>query len=172
MTCGFVHIYTGAGKGKTTAALGLLLRAVGAGLRVYLGQFLKGRVTSELRMLQTRFPEVTVEQFGRPEFVITAPSAEDVDAAHQALQRFRQAMLSGLYDVLIADEIMVAIKLGLISVEDVVALLAEKPAAVELVLTGRDAPATLVELADVVTDMRCIKHYFDRGVAARPGIEF
>ena len=169
---GRFQIYTGSGKGKTTAALGLTLRAAGAGLRTYLGQFLKRRRTGEVRMLGERFPEVTVEQYGRSGFVSEKPSPADVEAARRGLRKLRRALLGGNYDVVIADELTVAIRLGLVREEDAMDLIAQRPAGVELVLTGRGAGRRIIRQADLVTDMRKVKHYFDRGTKARRGIEF
>jgi len=168
---GYVQIYTGEGKCKTTAALGLVVRAVGAGLRVYLGQFIKGGEYSEIRLLRERFPEVVVEQYGDGCFIRGQPSPEAIAAALHGLAALNSAMHSGLYDVIIADEAPVAVKAGLITEEDLLSLMNRKPDAVELVLTGRDASAALQARADLVTEMRCIKHYYDAGVQGRKGIE-
>jgi cob(I)alamin adenosyltransferase len=168
---GCVQIYTGNGKGKTTAALGLVVRACGAGLRVYFGQFLKLGVTSELKTLRRRFPDVTVEQFGRRGFIRGAPTTKDIAAAGKGLRRLRAALRSGAFDVVIADEAVVAASLGLFATADLVALTEMKPPEVELVITGRGAPAQLIKCADLVTEMRPVKHYFSQGVAARRGIE-
>ncbi len=168
---GYVQVYTGTGKCKTTAALGLVVRAVGAGLRVYLGQFIKGGEYSEIRLLRARFPEVTIEQYGDGDFVRGQPSPSAIVAARHGLDALNTAMHSGLYDVVIADEATVAVKAGLITEEDLLSLMDRKPGAVELVLTGRDASTALQARADLVTEMRCIKHYYDAGVQGRKGIE-
>lgn len=168
---GYVQVYTGDGKGKTTAALGLILRAAGAGLRIYLGQFIKKGRFSEIRTLADRFPDVTIEQYGRGRFVRGAPSPEDIAAAREGLDRLRRAMLDKAYDIVIADEINTAVDIGLFPVADLLMLLEDRPPEVELVLTGRHAPPALIERADLVTDMTCIKHYHAAGTAARPGIE-
>jgi cob(I)alamin adenosyltransferase len=168
---GYVQVYTGDGKCKTTAALGLAVRAVGAGLRVYLGQFCKCGATSESKVLAERFPEVTLEQFGRGAFIRGRPTAEDIQAARDGLARVRAAMLSGRYDVVVADEANTAVALGLFAEADLAALIGARPESVELVLTGRGASAGIVARADLVTEMKCVKHYFDSGVAGRTGIE-
>ncbi len=168
---GYVQIYTGDGKGKTTAALGLALRATGAGLRVFLGQFIKGRASSELHALRERLPEVTVEQFGHGRFIRGAPAPEEIAAARNGLTRIREALSSGRYDVVIADEACTAAQAGLFREDDLIALIDGRPAAVELVLTGRGAGPRLRRRADLVTEMRCLKHYFDAGVDGRRGIE-
>ena len=168
---GFVQVYTGDGKGKTTAALGLAMRAAGAGLHVYIGQFIKNADYSELRILQRLADVITVEQFGRGCFLLVEPSQEDVDAARRGLKALGRALASRHYDVVIADEVNVAVALKLISESELLALIEEKPPEVELVLTGRGAPPLVLERADLVTEMRSVKHYYDRGVSARKGIE-
>ena len=168
---GFVQVYTGDGKGKTTAALGLALRAAGAGLRVYFGQFIKNADYSEIKAL-ARFADcITVRQFGRGCFLLTEPAPEDRAAARRALEGLSEALTSGDYDLVIADEANVAVALGLIEPDDLVSLIDLRPEQVELVLTGRSAPDAVLARADLVTEMRCVRHYYDRGVLARPGIE-
>ncbi|MBP7926400.1 MAG: cob(I)yrinic acid a,c-diamide adenosyltransferase [Desulfobulbus sp.] len=168
---GFVQVYTGDGKGKTTAALGLALRAAGAGLRVYFGQFIKNADYSEIKAL-ARFADcITVRQFGRGCFLLTEPAPEDRAAARRALDAIGLALVSGDYDLVIADEANVAVALGLIEPDDLVALIDQRPEQVELVLTGRGAPDAVLARADLVTEMRCVRHYYDRGVLARQGIE-
>ena len=168
---GFVQVYTGDGKGKTTAALGLALRAAGAGLRIYFGQFIKNADYSEIKAL-ARFADcITVRQFGRGCFLLTEPAPEDRAAARRALDAIGLALVSGDYDLVIADEANVAVALGLIEPDDLVALIDLRPEQVELVLTGRSAPDAVLTRADLVTEMRCVRHYYDRGVLARPGIE-
>ena len=168
---GFVQVYTGDGKGKTTAALGLALRAAGAGLRVYFGQFIKNADYSEIKAL-ARFADcITVRQFGRGCFLLTEPAPEDRAAARRALDAIGLALVSGDYDLVIADEANVAVALGLIEPDDLVALIDQRPEQVELVLTGRGAPDAVLARADLVTEMRCVRHYYDRGVLARKGIE-
>jgi len=168
---GRVQVYTGGGKGKTTAALGLTLRAAGAGLRVFFCQFLKGRPTSELAALERFKDLVTVRRFGGCRFVRGQPSAEDVKAARQGLETAREALTSGGYDVVILDEACPAARCGLLTTGDLLSLADARPAATELVFTGRDAPQELVERADLVTEMRETKHYYGQSVAARRGIE-
>ena len=168
---GFVQVYTGDGKGKTTAALGLALRAAGAGLRIYFGQFIKNADYSEIKAL-ARFADcITVRQFGRGCFLLTEPAPEDRAAARRALDAIGLALVSGDYDLVIADEANVAVALGLIEPDDLVSLIDLRPEQVELVLTGRGAPDAVLARADLVTEMRCVRHYYDRGVLARQGIE-
>ncbi len=170
---GLIQVYTGTGKGKTTAALGLALRAAGHGLRTYIGQFLKGQEYGELRALTALSPLITVEQFGRKGFVHVGkdPDREDFDRAREGLTKCRTAMRSGRYDLIVLDEVCVALHFGLISEDDILRFLDEKPPSVELVLTGRYAPQAVCDRADLVTDMVCVKHYYDRGTRARDGIE-
>jgi cob(I)alamin adenosyltransferase len=168
---GYVQVYTGDGKGKTTAALGLTLRAAGHGLRTYIGQFMKGQPYGELDALRDH-PHITIEQYGdvrclRREEV----TAEHVAQAQRGLEQAREAMLSGEYDIVVLDEINVAIWFGLLTADEVLAFLDEKPEHVEVILTGRRAPQELIERADLVTEMREVKHYYQQGVAARKGIE-
>jgi cob(I)alamin adenosyltransferase len=169
---GFVHIYTGHGKGKTTAALGLALRAAGRGLRTYIGQFMKGRFYGELAALRDH-PLITIEQFGRPECIHREEvTPEDVERAAHALARARAVLTGGQYAVVILDEINVALWFGLLTLDDILALLDERPEQVELILTGRYAPPALIERADLVTEMREVKHYYQQGIPARKGIEY
>ncbi len=168
---GYIHVYTGEGKGKTTAALGLALRASGAGLKVFFGQFIKKGNFSEIKILETRFPEITVKQYGRGGFIKAQPSPEDVRAAERGLADLRKAMLSSQYDLVIADELNVAVSVGLLNIDDLIRLIDAKPGQVELVITGRAAHKRLMKRADLVTDMKNLKHYFEKGVSARKGIE-
>ncbi len=168
---GYVHIYTGRGKGKTTAALGLALRAAGAGKRVYIGQFVKGMHYAELNVLP-RIPEITVQQFGRDCFIDAQPSDEDRRAAGDGLRQIQAAVASDQYQLIILDEVNIALYYRLFPTAEIVDLVTGRPEHVELVLTGRNAPAELIEIADLVTEMQEIKHYYSSGVEARPGIEY
>jgi len=171
MQHGLIQIYTGDGKGKTTAALGLALRAAGAGLKVYLGQFIKKGEFSEIKALRRLKPKIIVCQYGGGRFVKGKPSAADIRCAKKGLATLRKAMLSGKYDLVIADEINCAVNAGLIAAKEVLLLIATKPAGVELVLTGRNAPRQIMKRADLITEMRKIRHPFDRGQPGRMGIE-
>ncbi len=170
---GLIQVYTGDGKGKTTAALGLALRAAGHGFKVYIIQFMKGWPHyGELKAVEF-LPGVTLRQFGGPHFVDrNNPSPEDIRMAREALQEARRAMLSGDYDIVILDEINVALDFGLIPLEEVIALLEEKPEGVELVLTGRNAHPEIIRRAHLVTEMKEVKHPYREGISARKGIEF
>jgi cob(I)alamin adenosyltransferase len=171
LAVGYVQVYTGDGKGKTTAALGLALRAAGHGLRTYIGQFMKGQPYGELEALRGH-PAITLEQYGD----VRCIRREEVTPAHIAqaqrgLERARQAMLSGRYDIVVLDEVNVALWFGLLSLAEVLAFLDQRPPQVECILTGRRAPPELIERADLVTEMREVKHYYQQGVGARAGIE-
>jgi cob(I)alamin adenosyltransferase len=169
--CGYVQVFTGEGRGKTSASLGLLLRACGAGLRVCLIQFMKSGQTSEIKAIRAAFPRVEVSQFGTGKFVANPPSEADRQTARAGFEELRRVVTAGGYDLVIADEINVAAHMALVAVDDLLALIEDKPPSVELVLTGRHAHARVLECADLVTEMRCIKHYFSAGVPARVGIE-
>lgn len=171
MMIGYVQVYTGDGKGKTTAALGLALRAAGAGLRVFIGQFVKGVDYAETVALERNRDRITVRRFGRPGFIHGQPAADDVRAAREGMEQAREVLLGGEYDLVILDEILIAIHLGLLAEADVLDLIEARPSHVELVLTGRHAPDGVIEAADLVTEMREIKHYYRQGVSARRGIE-
>jgi cob(I)alamin adenosyltransferase len=169
---GLIHVYTGDGKGKTTAAIGLGVRAVGAGLSVYMIQFMKGRRYSELDGLST-VPHFTVVQFGRDEFVSKdKPAKVDIDLAVQGLAHARGIIKNGEYDLVILDEINVALDYMLLPLQDVLLLLEEKPEHVELVLTGRYAPPEIIKQADVVSEILEIKHPYQKGVQSRKGIDW
>lgn len=168
---GYVQIYTGDGKGKTTAALGLALRAAGAGFKIHIGQFIKSGEYSEIKAL-ARFSElITVEQYGKGRFIKGKPSEDDVNMARAGLQQLRRAVSSGEYQVVIADEGNVAVTCELISQTDLIDLIDNRHPDTELIITGRGAAPEVLTRADLVTEMRPIKHYYDRGVAARLGIE-
>jgi cob(I)alamin adenosyltransferase len=172
LALGMVHVYTGHGKGKTTAALGLALRAIGHGFKVCMIQFMKGDPEyGELRAAR-HLPGFIVRQFGHRGHVNRQnPSEEDVLLARQALAYARKIITSGEYELVILDEINVALDFKLVDLQEVLAIVRDKPARTELVLTGRDAPGALIQAADLVTEMREIKHYFQRGRKARDGIE-
>ncbi len=169
---GCVQVYTGNGKGKTTAALGLSLRALGRGLKVCFFQFIKGGGPYGEQMLSEQLGDgFTIIQTGKPGWVNTKDITEDRHLAQQALEQARQLLVSGRYDLFVCDEINGAVGFGLIDVEQVLELMAVKPSNVELVLTGRNADERVIEAADLVTEMREIKHYYKAGVGAREGIE-
>ncbi|MFP4426643.1 MAG: cob(I)yrinic acid a,c-diamide adenosyltransferase [Spirochaetaceae bacterium] len=167
-----IQIYTGDGKGKTTAAIGLAVRAAGHGRKSFLGQFLKGRPTGEIQSL-SQIEEITIEQFGGPEFILPGSTDEKASKlAERGLRRAEEALESGGFYLVILDELNVALSLGVLPEGPVREFLDRVPEEVELICTGRDAPAWLIERADLVTEMRALKHYADQGVRARRGIEY
>ena len=169
---GFVQVYTGDGKGKTTAALGLVLRALGRDLRVAFLQFMKADPTWG-EVVTLRRLGVELQQCGLDHWVIKGEATEeDLAAAASGFARARELVLGGDYDVVVLDELVTALFFELVTLNDVLALLRDKPDHVELVLTGRRAPAELLEAADLVTEMVPRKHYYDAGVEAREGIEY
>ncbi len=169
---GHVQVYTGDGKGKTTASLGLALRAVGRGLKVCMFQFIKGGGRyGEHLAAEKLAPQLTIIQSGRPGWVNTKDITEDRRVAQEAFARAGELLTSGEFDIFICDEINGAVAFGLIDVEQVLELISSKPAQTELVLTGRNAHERVIEAADLVTEMREIKHYYTAGVPARTGIE-
>ncbi len=169
---GCVQVYTGNGKGKTTAALGLALRAVGRGLKVCVFQFIKGGGRyGEHLAAEKLAPLLTIIQTGRPGWVNTKDIGEDRSIAQEALVRAEELLTSGEFDLFICDEINGAVGFGLIEVEQVLSLISRKPEKTELVLTGRNVHQRVIDAADLVTEMREIKHYYKAGVPARTGIE-
>jgi cob(I)alamin adenosyltransferase len=170
---GLVQVYTGNGKGKSSAAFGLALRAIGRGLKVYIIQFIKGGFDYGELYLVDKLPNLTLKAFGRGKFVTAKPpEKQDIELAEEAFQLAKEVVESGKYDIVILDEINVALNLKLISLEKVLELIKRKPKHVELVLTGRYAPSQIIENADLVTEMKEVKHPFNRGYEARKGIEY
>lgn len=170
---GLVQVYTGEGKGKTTAALGLALRAAGRGLRSYIVQFMKHEPSGEEEALRCLADRVTLVKFGRPGFLAPGRwTEEDRALAREGLAQARSALLGGSYDLVILDEANTAVSFGLLSEQEVLELIAARPANVELVLTGRGATPAILERADLVTRMVEEKHPYQRGIAARRGIEY
>jgi cob(I)alamin adenosyltransferase len=168
---GYIHIYTGDGKGKTTAAIGLAIRAAGYGMKTYIGQFMKGQHYGELTALRDH-PCITIEQYGDTGCVHREEiTQKHMDQAQQGLNQARKAMHSHRYDIIILDEINVAVWFDLIKAEEVLELLRERPKNVEFILTGRHAPEAFLEMADLISEVKEIKHYYNRGVKARTGIE-
>jgi len=173
---GLVQIYTGNGKGKTTAALGQAFRAVGNGLRVYMVQFLKSDNTGELKSVEKLYPDFRIFRFEKPRgFFWTlneSQKAELKEEIQNAFEFCKKAARSKECDILIMDEIIGVLNNKLLSVEDIVNFIKEKPENMEFILTGRNVPPELIEIADLVTEMKEIKHYFKDGVPARKGIEY
>lgn len=167
---GYIQIYTGNGKGKTTASLGLAVRAAGAGRRVYIGQFLKKGDYSEIKTL-SKFKNITVEQYGLGEFVRGNPTEEDKAAGIRGYNKLCDILKKNEHDLVIAEEANVAVICNLFSEKELLALIDMKPDNVELVITGRGATPSVMDRADLVTEMKEIKHYYKNGVVARVGIE-
>ena len=168
---GYVQVYTGDGKGKTTAAFGLALRAFGAGLDVYIAQFVKGMDYSEQISLEKLSEHITLKQYGRDCFIKKEPEEADIQAAREGLKEVKEIINSGKYQVVILDEANIATFYELFSVEELLDLIRNKPKDIELVITGRRADPRVIEAADLVTEMKEIKHYYHNGVVARDGIE-
>jgi cob(I)alamin adenosyltransferase len=170
---GHIQVYTGDGKGKTTCAFGLALRAVGQGLQVYFIQFLKGQDTGEIRAAERLAPELTLKGFGRPVLVnLKNPAPEDLALAREALNLASRVIAAGDHDLVILDEINVAMAYNLIPVGEVLDMVRRRPPQVEVVLTGRAAPPEIIKAADLVTEMVPRKHYWEAGIKARRGIEW
>jgi cob(I)alamin adenosyltransferase len=166
-----IQIYTGCGKGKTTAAFGLALRASGAGLKVYIGQFLKCGKFSEIKALK-KFKNIKIEQFGCGSFIKKVPSLKDKELAEAGFQKIKKAILSRSYDLVILDEINSALQLRLLDQKGVISIIQSAPKTMEIVCTGRLAPKKLIEIADLVSDIKEVKHYYRKGAKARKGIEY
>ncbi|MCX5669445.1 MAG: cob(I)yrinic acid a,c-diamide adenosyltransferase [Candidatus Omnitrophica bacterium] len=166
-----IQVYTGNGKGKTTAAFGLALRAAGAGLKVYIGQFAKGRSYHEIKALN-RIDNIKIEQFGRRCFIKKSPQEIDLQMAFAGLKRSKEIIAARKYRMVILDEINIAVKLGLIPLNDLLKLIKDTPKNIELVLTGRYAHPKIIKLADLVSQVKEVKHYYAKGIKARRGIEF
>lgn len=170
MEKGYIHVYTGDGKGKTTAAFGLAIRAHYAGKKVYIGQFVKDMKYNETK-IQDELADIRIEQLGKGCFIENSPKEEDKEAALKALTKCGEILKSGEYDLVILDEITIAIYFKLFSTEELIKILRNRDDKVEVVITGRYAPIEIIEIADLVTDMKEVKHYYSKGVMAREGIE-
>ena len=168
---GYVQVYTGDGKGKTTASLGLSIRAAGAGLRVYIAQFIKSGDYSEIKALKRFDDLITVEQFGLGRFIKGKPADADIQAGAAGIEKIRQVFSEGRHDVVIVEEGNTAAACGVIPVETLLELIDIRPESTELVITGRGADPRVIEKADLVTEMQAVKHYYEKGVPARVGIE-
>jgi len=166
-----IQVYTGNGKGKTTVALGLSLRAAGAGQNVFIGQFIKGKCYSELSALK-KFKNIKVEQFGRGCFIKKSPAKIDFALAQKGLNKIKKVIAQGKFGLIVLDEVNVALDLGLLNSKEVIETLKAAPKKTEIVLTGRNAPAQIIKIADLVSSIQEIKHYYRSGVKCRRGIEF
>ena len=167
---GMVHVYTGNGKGKTTSAIGLAVRAVGAGLNVFIGQFVKGMEYSELNSLAD-IDGITVEQYGQNYFITDQPNKKDIESADYGLKQIEDILDSGKYDLVILDEANIATYYDLFNVDDLINVIENRSENVEVVITGRMANNKIIEYADLVTEMKEVKHYYQKGIMARKGIE-
>lgn len=168
---GYIHVYTGNGKGKTTAALGLTLRAVGAGKKVFFAQFVKGQRYSEVKSIEQYLPNVLIKQYGLNCFIWKKPTQADIDAARQGLREVEEIIRAGKYDIVVLDEANIAVFYELFSVQELIDVVTQKPTETEIIITGRYAAPELIEIADLVTEMKEVKHYYNQGVEARIGIE-
>ena len=167
---GMVHVYTGNGKGKTTSAIGLAVRAAGAGLNVYIGQFVKGRKYSELNSLD-KLDNIEIEQFGKKNFIKNKAEEIDIKKAKEGYRKIEKVLNSNYYDLVILDEANIAVYFNLFSVEELLDLIEKRNQEIEVVLTGRMANNKIIEYADLVTEMKEIKHYYKKGITARKGVE-
>ena len=168
---GYVHVYTGNGKGKTTASLGLAVRALGAGKKVYIGQFAKSKHYSELVTIDKLLTDITIKQYGMRCFIFEKPKEEDILAAQQGLKDAIDAIESDKYDLIILDEANIATHYNLFSADDLIQALNRRNERTEIVITGRYACQEIIDYADLVTEMKEVKHYYQQGVEARTGIE-
>ncbi|QEK11048.1 cob(I)yrinic acid a,c-diamide adenosyltransferase [Crassaminicella thermophila] len=171
MDKGYIHVYTGNGKGKTTAALGLALRAAGAGKKIFIAQFVKSMEYSEIKALKSLKDSIDIKLYGHGCFITKNPDKKDILAAQEALKKVRNILVSNKYDIVILDEITIAIFYNLLSTQDVLSLLEDKPDHVELIITGRYCPQEIIDKAHLVTEMKEIKHYYTQGVLSREGID-
>lgn len=167
---GYIQVYTGNGKGKTTAALGISLRAICAGYKVFFGQFLKGQPYSELKALEY-LDNLDMEQFGGECFVSKNPSKKDLEDAKKGLNRMKEVLISGKYDIVVFDELNVVLFFKLLDIKEVLDILRLKPENTEIIVTGRYAPQEIIDFADLVTEMKEVKHYYQKGIISRRGIE-
>jgi len=170
---GYIQVYTGNGKGKSTAAIGLAVRAAGAGLTSYIIQFMKEYPYSELNTLKKLDQWITIEQVGNDSFVYKKelPSDREIQKALNALKKVEDLMVNKSFDLIILDEVLVTVYFKLLTTEEIVSVIHKKPAELELILTGRYCPEEIIELADLVTEMKEVKHYYTKGILSRKGIE-
>jgi len=169
---GYIHVYTGNGKGKTTAALGLSLRAAGTGKKIFFAQFVKGKSCSEIDAIHEFIPNITVKQYGLDCFIVQEPTDADIRAARKGLKEIKHILSEGIYDIVVLDEATIAVYYKLFSSQELIKILNKKKNETEVIITGRYAPHELIEIADLVTEMKEIKHYYSKGIKARKGIEY
>jgi cob(I)alamin adenosyltransferase len=168
---GYVQVYTGNGKGKTTAALGLSVRALGVGKKVFIAQFVKGMRYSEINAIENLLKDITVKQYGRGCFIVEKPTLEDITLAQKGLAEIAAIIESDEYDVIILDEANIAVYYNLFTVSELIGVIKKKKEHAEIIVTGRYASPEMIEFADLVTEMVEVKHYYKQGVQARVGIE-
>ncbi|MCM8782949.1 MAG: cob(I)yrinic acid a,c-diamide adenosyltransferase [Candidatus Omnitrophica bacterium] len=166
-----IQVYTGNGKGKTTASLGLALRAIGAGKKIYIAQFCKRGQYNELKILK-KLKGIKVEQFGSGCLIKEKPSKKDIESAQKGLEKVKKIIGKRKYDVIILDEINMALHFKLLRLKDMIQILKSIPKNIEVILTGRYASQKIIEIADLVSEIKEIKHYYKKGVRARKGFEF
>ncbi len=169
---GYIHLYTGNGKGKTTAAFGMALRAIGAAKKVFIAQFVKGMPYSEIESVRKYLPDIKLKQFGLDCFIKNKPTEKDIEAAKKGLNEVAKIITENEFEIVILDEACIALYYNLFSIKEFIDILKQKPDTMEIIITGRNAPQELIDFCDLVTDMKEIKHYYNQGVEARKGIEF
>lgn len=170
MEKGYVHVYTGNGKGKTTAAFGLALRALMSGKKVFIAQFVKDMKYNETK-IEGYIENIKIKQFGHGCFINSLPKQEDIDVANNGLKECEEILKSNEFNLVILDELTIALYFKLLDIDEVIKIIKQRNKDVEVVITGRYAPKELIEIADLVTDMQEVKHYYTEGVEARDGIE-
>jgi cob(I)alamin adenosyltransferase len=171
---GLIQIYTGDGKGKTTAALGLALRAIGWGLKICMIQFIKGGTqVGEIKITKSHIPQFSIHQFkSDKKFIIGKPTKKQKESIAKSFNLAKNIIKKGKYDIVILDEINNCLSQKLLDWREVAKVLKEKPKYIEIILTGRNCPKEIIKIADLVTEMKKIKHPYDKGIHARRGIEF
>ncbi|MDF2952798.1 MAG: ATP:corrinoid adenosyltransferase [Thermodesulfobacterium sp.] len=168
---GYIQVYTGEGKGKTTAAIGLTVRAIGAGLKVAFFQFFKAGTSSEIKIFKNFYPQLYYKNFGKEDFIRERVSPEVRDLTLKGWEEVKELVKANIYNIIVLDEITYAIKWGIVNLKEFLEVLRNKPKSLEIVITGRYAPEEIIEVADLVTEMKNIKHYYEKGVKSRKGIE-
>lgn len=168
---GYIQVYTGEGKGKTTAAIGLTIRALGAGLKVAFFQFFKPGTSSEVDILKRFFPQLLYKAFGKEEFIKEKIDPEIRELILKGWEEVKELAKSGTYNIIVLDEITYALNWGIINLKEFLEFLKNKPEDLEVIITGRFAPEKIIEIADLVTEMKKIKHYYNKDVKSRKGIE-
>ena len=169
---GMLQVYTGDGKGKTTAAFGLALRMMGSGKKVFIAQFAKGTKSGELNAVKIFKDQITIKQYGGKNFIKEKPTVEDIEIARKGFDEIKEILKSGEYDLVILDEANIAVYYNLFSIDELLEIIDNREKHVEVIITGRKVDEKLIEKADLITEMKEIKHYYSKGIQARKGIEF